>query len=379
MNSATQIILLLAVFSQFRFTNACHGDDCRQLVFPAYLIRTGSRLFGHNVTIKLVRDIDECEWHCYQHPCCVSINFRTIANTEKLHRCELNNATSKTFENNLVPQKGFIYREAESACESNTCENGAICQSGYTDKGYRCVCHSCFASSHAERAPKSCKDIRDKGVCHGDGEYWIDPANDGKHLKVFCDMTTDGGGWLLVSRLNITHETTDPSSQLPWEASYCGIANDQMLLKQTAMKELRALINFTQLRFHCKKEDPGRTFHIATVKNSSGEAVVRYLSGQTDVLPHACDSFYKMSDDDSNLANECRSWGKDDGKYSVGKWGHEMDAALESDLNETRLFNHAAFVKDKYHWLLGDRFECDDDSRSQKTISGDNFWEVFVR
>ena len=89
------------------------ADDCRQLVFPAYLIRTGSRLFGHNVTIKLVRDIDECEWHCYQHPCCVSINFRTIANTEKLHRCELNNATSKTFENNLVPQKGFIYREAE--------------------------------------------------------------------------------------------------------------------------------------------------------------------------------------------------------------------------------------------------------------------------
>ncbi|XP_015758016.1 PREDICTED: uncharacterized protein LOC107337392 [Acropora digitifera] len=192
MNSATQIILLLAVFSQFRFTNACHGDDCRQLVFPAYLIRIGSRLFGHNVTIKLVQDIDECEWHCYQHPCCVSINFRTIPNTKKLHRCELNNATSKTFANNLVQQKGFIYREAESACESNTCENGAICQSGYTDKGYRCVCHSCFASSHAERAPKSCKDIRDKGVYHGDGEYWIDPANDGKHLKVFCDMTTDG-------------------------------------------------------------------------------------------------------------------------------------------------------------------------------------------
>ena len=145
------------------------------------------------------------------------------------------------------------------------------------------------------------------------------------------------------------------------------------------MKELRALINFTQLRFHCKKEDTGSTFHIATVKNSSGEAVVRYFSGQTDVLPHACHSFYKMSDDDSNLANECKRWGKDNDKYFVGKWGHEMDAALGSDLNETRLFNHAAFVKDEYHWLLGDRFECDDDSRKQTPMSGDNFWEVFVR
>ena len=152
-----------------------------------------------------------------------------------------------------------------------------------------------------------------------------------------------------------------------------------MLLKQTAMKELRALINFTQLRFHCKKEKLNRTFHIATVKNSSGEAVVQYFSGQTDVLPYACHSFYKMSDDDSNLAKKCQSWGKDNGQYSVGKWGHEKDAALGSNLNETRLFNHAAFVKDDCHWLLGDRFECDDDSRNQKTMSGDNFWEVFVR
>ena len=31
------------------------------------------------------------------------------------------------------------------------------------------------------------------GASKGDGKYWIDPANDGKHLKVFCDMTTDGG------------------------------------------------------------------------------------------------------------------------------------------------------------------------------------------
>ena len=145
-----------------------------------------------------------------------------------------------------------------------------------------------------------------------------------------------------------------------------------MLLKQTAMKELRALINFTQLRFHCKKEGFRRTFHIATVKNSSGEAVVQYFSGQTDVLPHACHSFYKMSDDDSNLAKNCEKWGKDNGKYFVGKWGHEMDAKY-NDLNETRLFNHAAFVKNANHWLLGNRFECDDFTKPRTTPSGENF------
>ena len=39
----------------------------------------------------------------------------------------------------------------------------------------------------------SCKDIRDSGYSKGDGEYWIDPEKSGNPLKVFCDMTTDGG------------------------------------------------------------------------------------------------------------------------------------------------------------------------------------------
>jgi len=99
------------------------------------------------------------------------------------------------------------------------------------------------------------------------------------------------GGWLLVSRLNIMHNSSLPS-QLPWKTSYHGIAKYQMLLTQTAMKELRTLINFTQLRFHCEKQNTNRTFGITTVKNSSGEAVLQYFSGQTDILPYACGSFY---------------------------------------------------------------------------------------
>ena len=39
----------------------------------------------------------------------------------------------------------------------------------------------------------SCKDIRDSGFFKKDGEYWIDPEKNGKPIKVYCDMTTDGG------------------------------------------------------------------------------------------------------------------------------------------------------------------------------------------
>ena len=40
---------------------------------------------------------------------------------------------------------------------------------------------------------RSCKDIRDAGYAKGDGRYIIDPENNGNPLKVYCDMTTDGG------------------------------------------------------------------------------------------------------------------------------------------------------------------------------------------
>ena len=39
----------------------------------------------------------------------------------------------------------------------------------------------------------SCKEILELGISKLDGEYWIDPEKNGKALKVYCDMTTDGG------------------------------------------------------------------------------------------------------------------------------------------------------------------------------------------
>ncbi|KAK2560036.1 hypothetical protein P5673_016983 [Acropora cervicornis] len=55
-----------------------------------------------------------------------------------------------------------------------------------------------FYFTHAcQDALKSCKEIRDVGASTGDGEYWIDPANNGTHLTVFCDMKTDGENKLL--------------------------------------------------------------------------------------------------------------------------------------------------------------------------------------
>ena len=46
----------------------------------------------------------------------------------------------------------------------------------------------------------SCKDIWDSGDSKEDGEDWIDPEKNGNPLKVFCDMTTDGGKLTLANK-----------------------------------------------------------------------------------------------------------------------------------------------------------------------------------
>lgn len=52
---------------------------------------------------------------------------------------------------------------------------------------------------NAPGACASCLDIRDNGVDTGDGLYTIVPDSLGE-LTVWCDMSTDGGGWTLVQR-----------------------------------------------------------------------------------------------------------------------------------------------------------------------------------
>ncbi|XP_015762010.1 PREDICTED: uncharacterized protein LOC107341100 [Acropora digitifera] len=90
-------------------------------------------------TIKVV-DFDLCELQCYRQPNCVSINFNVIPDSEGLHECELNNATHRSHDSELMSRDDYVYKGAESACDRAACENGGTCQSGFTDKGYQCVC-----------------------------------------------------------------------------------------------------------------------------------------------------------------------------------------------------------------------------------------------
>ena len=144
--------------------------------------------------------------------------------------------------------------------------------------------------------------------------------------------------------------------------------NKALILTNNALFELQKHLAFKQLRFHCYK--PGvRTFHVATIANSTGEWVIRYFTEQTEELSQASGSFTRLPGDNSLLALSPADWGYEKGTYMVGKWSHQGRKAM---------WDHVVFIVNRAHWLLASpRWECDDFTSSTPPVG--SFWKIYVR
>ncbi|CAH3154996.1 unnamed protein product [Pocillopora meandrina] len=295
----------------------------------------GLVLLDHVYKSFTVDRLASCYIACNSQPTCQSLNFRLSDKT-----CQFNKETKTSCPASLKQNEGFIYADNPDRA---------------------------LLGSVPFKAAKSCQHIIQSGDSTGNGEYWVDPQGTGNSFKAFCDMKTDGG-WMMV--LNVISPRTQSSR---WngtaEQTFQGMrnyGNGKMAITKSAMKQVRAYINFAQIRFHCSKEK-GTTFHVRTTLNNKGTEVVRFFSGERDERPDSCDSFVRMDGDNSRLAQNCAMWAND------GKWGH-----VSHSVGENCLYNHAAYVRSRYHWIISidGQWKCDDLANH---LSTGDFWKVYIR
>ncbi|KAL9970561.1 hypothetical protein ACROYT_G022960 [Oculina patagonica] len=108
-------------------------------------------LEGHVIRTEKVPDDGSCRVKCYLEPNCMSINVGPTGEGD--HVCELNNATDESPSlSGLVERQRYTYYGVENPCHCNTCPSKyEVCQVGFTDKGFRCVCHQEYKKNQCEK------------------------------------------------------------------------------------------------------------------------------------------------------------------------------------------------------------------------------------
>ncbi|KAL9970863.1 hypothetical protein ACROYT_G023315 [Oculina patagonica] len=136
----SQSVWRLSVYSLCIFAVAASNanlatDDCRALQFklPVY----NRKLVGHVIKSMLVKSEIGCEANCFKEDNCMSMNLGQLEDGK--HVCELSSSDHDLHPEDLKHQMEFIYRPVLNHCSSSPCPLTRRCQTGFTDKGYRCI------------------------------------------------------------------------------------------------------------------------------------------------------------------------------------------------------------------------------------------------
>ncbi|XP_071790837.1 ficolin-3-like [Asterias amurensis] len=188
MASLTQFLMLHAattltlIISNINQTTASDATACKTYtLMREFLSAENRKLLQLSYQAKVTRSHVLCVSYCHADPQCHSVNYN-IDN----HLCELNNATRAQYPDDFITYCGSVYFDADVETPHFSLPDQALLTQPDTT-----------ISSGPQYS--SCQELLEAGH-NVSGIYTIFPAGFNNSLQVYCDMDTDGQGWMVIQR-----------------------------------------------------------------------------------------------------------------------------------------------------------------------------------
>ncbi|XP_038052483.1 microfibril-associated glycoprotein 4-like [Patiria miniata] len=180
--SARQVLVTgLLFYILLSIVPASQGSSCGHALSQEFNAAENRALGNATIWSGRVGTLVGCVSRCHSWQACKSVNY-----FKNNRRCDLNNATRVDSPNDFVADYASVYFDG----------NGDT--PGFSVADHSDV-HTPGFSVTVEPRYSDCQSLLEAGYSVS-GIYTIFPAGFADGLRVYCDMETDGGGWLVIQR-----------------------------------------------------------------------------------------------------------------------------------------------------------------------------------